>query len=138
MRERGVASRHAITGSVSVEGGEIGTWSYILSPKAQGSRRAGFVMGWSGKRARGVVLRWVLARRQAMVIGAMLMAPAVVLRVGDYPWESPYTDGVALVMGATGAALLLAGLGGRQPDWTDPDEPGTSGDYGDPDNRPAP
>ena len=32
--------------------------------------------------------------------------------LGDYRWESWITDGLSLILGGTGAALLLVGLGG--------------------------
>jgi hypothetical protein len=31
------------------------------------------------------------------------------------------TDGFGLVIGATGVAFLLAGIGGRRPDWIEPE-----------------
>ena len=53
----------------------------------------------------------------------MLLAPALWLFFGGYKWEGPITDGLELVLGATGTALLVAGVGGRRPDWIDPDDP---------------
>ena len=75
------------------------------------------------RRLRGVFLRLAFARRLATGIGGLLLAPAVVVLAGDYAWETWITDGLGLVMGATGVALVLAGLGGRKPDWIDPDDP---------------
>ena len=71
------------------------------------------------KRLRGSVLRFALKRPAAIALGLVLMAPAVWLLVQDLPWESPTTDGVGLILGATGVAFLLAGIGGRRPDWID-------------------
>jgi hypothetical protein len=53
----------------------------------------------------------------AITIGLAMTLPAVWLLVQDLPWESPITDGLGLVVGATGVAFLLAGVGGRRPDW---------------------
>jgi hypothetical protein len=72
------------------------------------------------KRLRGMLVRVALRRTIAIMLGLMLLAPAVVMFVGDYRWESPVTDGLGLIMGATGAAFLFAGLGGRRPDWIEP------------------
>jgi hypothetical protein len=69
------------------------------------------------KRARGWLLRVVLRRPAAIGLGLALLIPAVWLLVQDLPWENASTDGVGLICGATGAALLLAGVGGRRPDW---------------------
>lgn len=74
-------------------------------------------------RIRGWLLRAVLRRTTAVALGAALLAPAVLLWWHDYAWESWLTDGLTLVVGATGAALLLAGLGGRRPDWVEPTGP---------------
>ena len=69
------------------------------------------------KRVRGFLLRLVLKRRAAIVLGLLLIAPSVWLRAEDFSWESALTDGLGLVVGATGVALLFAGIGGRRPDW---------------------
>jgi hypothetical protein len=68
-----------------------------------------------------------LNRPVSIVTGLTLLAPALWLFVGDYVWETPITDGLQLVLGATGAALLLAGIGGRRPDWIDPDDRSAQG-----------
>ena len=70
-----------------------------------------------------MLLRVVLSRTPALVAGFALVVPAIVVAVGDYGWESGLTDGLGLVVGTTGAALVLTGLAGPQADWIDPDEP---------------
>jgi len=72
------------------------------------------------RRARGWLLRAVLKRTPAIAVGTGLSAPAAWLWLANYSWESWYTDGLALVVGATGLALILAGIGGRRPDWVEP------------------
>jgi len=71
------------------------------------------------KRLRGFVLRLVLKRPAAITIGIVLITPSLWLLMQDLPWETPATDGLGLVMGATGVAFLLTGIGGRRPDWID-------------------
>jgi len=73
------------------------------------------------KRLRGSLLRFVLKRPAAITLGIILLAPSVWLLAQDFPWETPATDGIGLIAGATGAAFLLAGIGGRRPDWIEPD-----------------
>jgi hypothetical protein len=80
-------------------------------------------MGRSGRRLRGRLLRLVFNRTLAVFLGLLFAAPALWLLIGDYSWETPMTDGLGLVVGATGAALLLAGLGGRRGDWVDREPP---------------
>jgi hypothetical protein len=72
------------------------------------------------KRIRGSVLRFVLRRPAAITLGLVLIAPAAWLMIQDLPWESPITDGLGLILGATGVAFLAAGIGGRRPDWIEP------------------
>ena len=69
------------------------------------------------KRLRGSLLRFLLKRPAAIALGLVLTLPAAWLLVEDLPWESPVTDGLALIVGATGVAFLFAGIGGRRPDW---------------------
>ena len=64
-----------------------------------------------------MVLRLVLNRAAAITAGAVLAAPGAALLLHDFPWESGATDGLALVLLATGVALVWAGLTGRRPDW---------------------
>ena len=72
------------------------------------------------KRVRGRLLRLVLKRHVAVGLGLVLLTPALWLMVADLDWENGATDGLGLIFGATGIALLLAGIGGRRPDWVDP------------------
>jgi hypothetical protein len=73
------------------------------------------------RRARGFLLRLAFRRVTAVVAGLALVLPSAWLIVGDFRWESGVTDGLALICGATGVALLFIGLGGRSPDWVDGD-----------------
>lgn len=73
------------------------------------------------KRVRGSLLRFVLKRPAAIALGLILLAPSAWLLVEDRAWESPATDGIGLILGATGVAFLLAGIGGRRPDWIEPE-----------------
>jgi hypothetical protein len=73
------------------------------------------------RRARGALLRVVLQRRVSMALGAALLVLPLVLWIGDFRWENGITDGLSLIAAATGAALVLAGLGGRRGDWVEPD-----------------
>jgi hypothetical protein len=79
------------------------------------------------RRLRGWFIRLALNRPVSIALGLVLLAPAVWLMLADYPWETPATDGLQLVLGATGAALLFAGIGGRRPDWVDPEDPSAQG-----------
>jgi len=74
-------------------------------------------MARAGRRVRGWLIRLVLNRMLSVVLGIVLLAPAVWLWLGSYRWESAVTDGLGLVLGATGSALVLAGIGGKRPDW---------------------
>ncbi len=71
----------------------------------------------STRRVRGVLLRLALSRPVALFGGVMLVIPAIVLATGDFSWEGWMTDGLGLVLGGTGAALVLTGVSGRRPDW---------------------
>ncbi len=76
-------------------------------------------MWLDSKRLRGAALRLALRRPVAVVAGLLLVVQALILMLFDFAWETWATDGLGLVVGATGAALLLAGFGGRRPDWID-------------------
>lgn len=73
------------------------------------------------RRARGALLRLAFDRRVAVAAGLALVTPAAWLRWADYGWEGWLSDGLGLLCGATGAALVAFALGGRRPDWIDPD-----------------
>ena len=73
-------------------------------------------MAW--RRARGALLRFVRRRPFAIAAGAALVALAAWLELsGRYgAW---WVDGLSLVLGATGAAVLWSGIAGVPPDWID-------------------
>ena len=68
------------------------------------------------RRVRGFVLRLVRRRALAIVVGVALAAPAAWLELSGRS-ESWWVDGLSLVCGATGVALMWAGLTGTKPDW---------------------
>jgi hypothetical protein len=75
------------------------------------------------RRARGAILRIVRRRPLALAVGAALAAPAawLQLRGGSGMW---WLDGLGLLLGATGAALLWTGLTGPRPDWVEGNDGG--------------
>ena len=69
------------------------------------------------KRARGTLLRLIRRRALAVAMGVALAMPAAWLEFsGSDRW---WIDGAALVLGATGIALIWTGLSGARPDWID-------------------
>ena len=71
------------------------------------------------RRLRGALLRFTQRRLLATISGIAIAAPGVILLFFDYIWETGITDGLALIVLATGLSLVLIGLIGRQPDWVD-------------------
>ncbi len=69
------------------------------------------------RRARGSLLRLAQARVPAGVAGAVLIFFSASLLMIDFSWESWVSDGLGLVLGGTGAALVMTALSGRRPDW---------------------
>ena len=79
---------------------------------------AGIIAQMILRRARGALLRLVRRRALAVVAGLALAAPAVWVEFFSR-YEAWWIDGLALVAGATGVALLWTGLTGVPPDWID-------------------
>ena len=73
------------------------------------------------RRVRGTILRLVRRRRVAVLAGAALIGPALWLETSgaDAAW---WIDGLSMLLGATGAALLWTGLTGFRPDWVEGSE----------------
>ena len=64
-----------------------------------------------------MILRVVRRRPLAIAVGAALAGPAAWLEFTGS--GAGWVDGVGLLLGATGAALIWAGLTGPRPDWMD-------------------
>jgi hypothetical protein len=75
-------------------------------------------MSMTVRRIRGWILRLVRRRPAAILAGAVLLAPALWLKLGGYDGRW-WVDGLSLVLAATGAAMLWTGLVGARPDWID-------------------
>ena len=69
-------------------------------------------------RTRGVVLRLVRRRGLAILVGAALAVPAAWVELSGR-FDSWWIEGLALIVGATGIAILWTGLTGISPDWTE-------------------
>ena len=68
------------------------------------------------RRIRGAVLRRVRRRALAFGVGVLLVAPAAWVQiVGRF--DAWWVEGLSLVAGATGAALVWTGMTGVTPDW---------------------
>ena len=70
------------------------------------------------RRARGLLLRFVRRRALASLVGVALAAPAAWIEWSGR-FDAWWIDGLALVVGATGVALLWTGLTGTKPDWSE-------------------
>jgi hypothetical protein len=69
------------------------------------------------RRMRGAVLRLIRRRATAVIVGIALIIPAAWMQMTGSPtW---WADGLSLVLGATGAALLWTGIFGLKPDWVE-------------------
>ena len=70
------------------------------------------------RRARGAILRLVRHRRLSLIVGFLLTGAAGWVEFSGYsfPW---WAQGLALIGGATGIALLYTGIVGVGPDWID-------------------
>jgi hypothetical protein len=65
-----------------------------------------------------VLLRLVRRRALAIVVGLALVAPAAWIEFAGRA-DAWWAQGLALVIGATGLAVLWTGLTGARPDWID-------------------
>ena len=72
----------------------------------------------SFRRVRGGLLRVIRRRALAIGLGLAFLIPSAWMEFSGHPapW---WAGGVALIAGATGAALLWTGLVGTKPDWID-------------------
>jgi len=68
------------------------------------------------RRLRGALLRFVRRRGAVMIAGLALTVPAAWVEFSGR-CDAWWIDGLALVGGATGVALLWSGLTGVVPDW---------------------
>jgi hypothetical protein len=73
------------------------------------------------RRLRGALLRLVRRRAAAIVVGGLLVAPAAWVEFSSR-YGAWWQEGLALVIGATGLAILWTGLTGVSPDWVDDDK----------------
>jgi hypothetical protein len=72
------------------------------------------------RRLRGMVLRFVRRRPLAIIVGLALAVPAAWIEWSGRV-DAWWADGLALVVGATGLAILWTGVTGAAPDWEEPD-----------------
>lgn len=70
------------------------------------------------RRARGTILRLVRRRALAIAVGCALAGPAIWAELFSR-YDAWWIDGLALVFGATGMALIWIGITGTSPDWVD-------------------
>ena len=68
------------------------------------------------RRARGLLLRFVRRRPAALAVGLALALPAAWLEFSGRI-DAWWIEGLALVAGATGVALIWVALAGVSPDW---------------------
>jgi len=70
------------------------------------------------RRLRGALLRLARRRYPAIAVGALLAVPSAWIEWSGRA-SSWWIDGLALVAGATGVALIWTGIAGIRPDWVD-------------------
>jgi hypothetical protein len=72
------------------------------------------------RRLRGMLLRLVRRRGVATAVGLALVLPSAWIEFSSQ-YSTWWIDGLALVGGATGLAILWTGITGPAPDWVDRD-----------------
>jgi len=70
------------------------------------------------RRLRGALLRFIRRRRAAISVGLLLVVPSAWVELSGRA-SSWWVDGLALVAGATGLALIWTSLTGPSPDWVE-------------------
>ena len=75
------------------------------------------------RRARGLLLRLVRRRALAIIVGLALAVPAAWIEFSGR-YDAWWVQGMALVLGATGLAILWTGLMGASPDWVEDNDNG--------------
>jgi len=70
------------------------------------------------RRIRGALLRFVRRRPAAISVGLVLVIPSAWIEFSGRA-TSWWIDGLALVAGATGVALIWTSLTGASPDWVE-------------------
>jgi hypothetical protein len=70
------------------------------------------------RRVRGMILRLVRRRPLAVAVGLALALPSAWIEFNGR-YSAWWADGLALIVGATGLAILWTGLTGASPDWVD-------------------
>jgi len=70
------------------------------------------------RRVRGMLLRLVRRRALAIALGLALVVPAAWIEFTGRV-DAWWAQGLALIAGATGVAILWTGLVGSRPDWID-------------------
>jgi len=75
------------------------------------------------RRLRGMILRLVRRRALAITVGLALVIPAAWVEFSGQ-FDAWWIEGLALVVAATGVAILWTGLTGAAPDWIDDNEHG--------------
>ena len=72
------------------------------------------------RRARGLILRLVRRRTASLIVGLALVVPAGWVEFSGR-FDAWWVEGVTLIAGATGVALLWNSVVGVKPDWIDDD-----------------
>jgi hypothetical protein len=70
------------------------------------------------RRGRGLLLRFVRRRALAVAVGLALALPAAWIELSGR-FDEWWIEGLALVAGATGLALIWTGVTGISPDWVE-------------------
>jgi hypothetical protein len=70
------------------------------------------------RRTRGALLRLVRNRRASMALGLLMVVPAAYVQFSGR-FGAWWVEGLSLIVGATGLAVLWTGLTGPSPDWVD-------------------
>jgi hypothetical protein len=78
------------------------------------------------RRARGAILRFVRQRPLSLAVGLMLVVPAAWVQMAGR-FNAWWVEGLSLVLGATGAALVWTAVTGLTPDWVEDERSGSRG-----------